>query len=49
MRATIQTRKVIELFGLEARPPQPLGFHLDPFDPAMVEKVRERGKIWRDA
>ena len=41
--------RVIELLGLEARPPQPLGFHLDPFDPAMVERVRERGKIWRDA
>ena len=42
-------RRVIEMLGLEARPPQPLGFDLDPFDPAMVEKVSERGKIWRDA
>ncbi len=41
--------KIIELMGLEARPPQPLGFDLDPFDPSMVEKVSERGKIWRDA
>ena len=41
--------RVIELLGLEARPPQPLGFDLDPFDPSMVEKVRERGKVWRDA
>ncbi len=42
-------RTIIELLGLEARPPQPLGFDLDPFDPSMVEKVSERGKIWRDA
>ncbi len=42
-------RRVIELMGLEARPPQPLGFELDPFDPSTVEHVKERGKIWRDA
>ncbi len=41
--------RVIELMGLEARPPQPLGFDLDPFDPTTVEHVKERGKIWRDA
>ena len=41
--------RVIELLGLEARPPQPIGFELDPFDPSTVEHVRERGKIWRDA
>ena len=41
-------RRVIELMGLEARPPQPLGFDLDPFDPAAVEHIKERGKIWRD-
>ena len=42
-------RTIIELLGLEARPPQPLGFDLEPFDPSTVEKVKERGKIWRDA
>ncbi len=41
--------RIIEAMGLEARPPQPLGFELDPFDPSTVEKVRERGKVWRDA
>ncbi len=41
-------RRVIELMGLEARPPQPLGFDLDPFDPTAVEHIKERGKIWRD-
>ena len=41
--------RVIELMGLEARPPQPLGFDLDPFDPSTVEHITERGKIWRDA
>lgn len=42
-------RRVIELMGLEARPPQPLGFELEPFDPITVEHIKERGKIWRDA
>ena len=41
--------RIIELLGLEARPPQPLGFDLDPFDPTTVENVKQRGKIWRDA
>ena len=41
--------RIIELLGLEVRPPQPLGFDLEPFDPSTVEKVRERGKVWRDA
>ena len=41
--------KIIELLGLEARPPQPLGFDLEPFDPGIVENARKRGKIWRDA
>ena len=41
--------RIIELLGLEARPPQPLGFDLDPFDPATIENVKQRGKIWRDA
>ena len=41
--------RIIELLGLEARPPQPLGFDLEPFDPGIVENARKRGKIWRDA
>ena len=41
--------RIIELLGLEARPPQPLGFDLDPFDPTTVENVKQRGKLWRDA
>ena len=42
-------RKVIELLGLEARPPQPLGFELEPFDPSLLENVKKRGKMYRDA
>lgn len=39
---------VAGLLGLEARPPQPLGYALEPFNPSMVKNVRERGKIYRD-
>ncbi len=42
-------RNVIELLGLEARPPQPLGFELEPFDPSLLENVKKRGKMYRDA
>ena len=41
--------RVTELMGLEARPPQPLGFDLEPFDSSTVEHIKERGKVWRDA
>jgi hypothetical protein len=42
------TRKdVAELLGLEARPPQPLGYVLEPFDPTTLENVKRRGKIYR--
>ena len=39
---------VVGLLGLEARPPQPLGYVLEPFDPSMLENVKKRGKIYRD-
>jgi len=34
--------------GYEARPPQPLGHHLAPFDPALLEPQRARKPFWRD-
>ena len=40
---------VIRLLGLEARPPQPMGYQLDPFDPGLLERVKKQGKIYRDA
>jgi hypothetical protein len=39
---------VAALLGLEARPPQPLGYILEPFDPSTLENVKGRGKIYRE-
>ncbi len=33
--------------GYEARPPQPLGYVLEPFDESLLEKVRARAPFWR--
>ena len=40
---------VTRLLGLEGRPPQPLGYELEPFDPGLLENVKKRGKLYRDA
>lgn len=37
-----------ERAGYEARPPQPLGHELVPFDPALLEPQRARKPFWRD-
>lgn len=40
--------KVVESrTGYEARPPQPLGYHMEPFDESLLEKVRARPPFWR--
>lgn len=33
--------------GYEARPPQPLGYELEPFDESMLAKVRQREPFYR--
>ncbi|MDQ6671368.1 MAG: gluconate 2-dehydrogenase subunit 3 family protein [Chloroflexota bacterium] len=33
--------------GFEARPPQPLGHTLPPFDPALLDQQRRRTPFWR--
>ena len=33
--------------GYEARPPQPRGYVLEPFDESLLEKVRTRAPFWR--
>ncbi len=43
-----QNPRVLEAIGMEARPPHPQGYEMEPFDPTLLEKVRERGKIYRD-
>ena len=35
--------------GFTARPPQPLGYELDPFDPAVLATVSRRAPFWREA
>ncbi len=39
--------RVHRLIGWESRPPQPLGHHLAPFDPALLERQRARLPFWR--
>ena len=38
---------VIQLLGLEAWPPQPLGHALPPFDPAITHSMSKRGAMYR--
>ena len=40
---------VIGLLGLEARAPQPQGYKLEPFDVQLLDRVKERGEIYRRA
>lgn len=41
--------KVIPLLGLEGLPPQPRGYHLEPLDPHLLDRVRQRGPLYREA
>jgi hypothetical protein len=43
-----QHPRVVETLGLEARPPHPLGYAMEAFDPSLLDAVRRRGKIYRD-
>ena len=40
---------VIRLLGLEARPPQPRGYHLEPLDLTLLDSVKQRGPLYRQA
>ena len=43
-----EIRRILEeKTGYEARPPQPEGYQLPPFDESLLEPVRARGPIWR--
>ena len=35
--------------GFESDPPQPGGYGLEAFDPARLEAVKRRGRLWREA
>ena len=41
--------EVIELLGLEARPPQPQGYEVAPGDLSALDNVRKRGRMYREA
>ncbi len=38
---------VVQLLGMEARPPQPRGYHLEPLDLGLLENVKQRQPIYR--
>ena len=43
-----EVRHVIErLTGYEARPPQPLGSEMEPFDEALLVRQKQRAPFWR--
>lgn len=44
-----QAPRVLEGLDLPARPPFPQGHALEPFDTALLEPARRRGKLYRDA
>ncbi len=41
--------RVMASLGMEPRPPYPIGFELSQGDWGLLDPVRDRGKIWRDA
>ncbi len=41
--------RVVRAKGLPLLPPQPEGHDLDAFDASLLENVRKRGKVYRDA
>jgi len=46
-RAYYSNPDVLAALGIDARPPQPLGHTLPPFDPSLLARARERGPIYR--
>ena len=44
VRATIERET-----GYENRPPQPLGYVLEPFDERLLDRQRQRAPFWRHA
>jgi hypothetical protein len=40
--------RVVEALGLEARPPHPQGYHMEPNDLSLLDAVRRRAKRYRE-
>ncbi len=45
--AYYQHSAVVEALGLEARPPHPDGYAMDPTDFSILDAVRKRGRLYR--
>jgi hypothetical protein len=43
-----QDARVVAALGLEARPPHPKGYHMEPTDLALLDPVRQRPKTYRN-
>ena len=43
-----QNARVVEALGLEARPPHPKGYEMEPNDLTLLDAVRRRPKIYRE-
>lgn len=44
-----QDDRVLEAIGLEARPPFPKGYEVPSGDLTLLDPVRKRGRVWREA
>jgi len=44
-----QDARVVEALGLEARPPHPKGYPMDADDLTLLDPVRRRAKMYREA
>jgi len=42
-------RRIEAVTGYAARPPQPDGYELPPFDESVLARIRERAPFWREA
>jgi hypothetical protein len=48
-RCYYRDARVMRAIGMEVRPPFPIGFDVEPGGLELLEPVRQRGKIYRDA
>lgn len=49
VRCYYRDDRVMRSLGMEPRPPFPDGFEVEPGDLSLLDPVRARGRIWRDA
>lgn len=49
VRCYYRDDRVMRSLGMEVRPPYPAGFEIEEGDWSLLDPVRARGKVWRDA